>query len=220
MKKLFCLLFFLIPLFVFVGCGERDYSVYVSQLRASLYEGESESFYIKAFPEVREYPLKADGFVGDKADFIVLKITFKSGEKQLINDLSAHFSTDKDYEASAPYKPDVESYVATVKVNELPDSERLTVTVTAGDKKENVELVKAKNGAVSADKALKAACAHKSEQLETLSKQNADFEIMIRLIAESGNYYYYVGITETEYTTALLIDDKGEIIAEKRIKNQ
>ena len=96
----------------------------------------------------------------------------------------------------------------------------MTITVNYGNSHENATLNAVNDGAISYRKALDAVTNAKKSLLSALTDSDADFEIMLRLIYEKPNLYYYVGIVETEYTTAYLVNDKYEIIAEKRLKNQ
>ena len=202
-------------------CACKDVSRYeaeVSQLRFACFNGESETYSVTAYSERREYPLLSDGYAGEKSNFVVLKIQFKNSQKSLINDLSADFYVDKAYNVKLVYKPENECYVANVAVSELP-SEDFTLTLTVGSESENVPLKKFLNASLTPTKVLSAATSAKKELFEKLDAENADYEIMIRLMIENEQAFYYVGIVETEYTTALLFDDGGKLLAEKRLKN-
>ena len=219
MKKILPLFLLLSCCFLLCSCGKTsDYSEYVSQIRENCFTGESDSLAVTAYAEMREYPLKSDGFVGEMSNYLILKIRFKSDQNMLKTDLSAHFYIDKEYSADLSFRAETDSYVANVRVDKLPE-EGFTVTLVGGEKPENVTLMKAPVS-ITADKALKAATAYKKDLLTKLVADKSDFEIMIRLILQGGDAYYYVGITETEFTTALLISSEGKVIAEKRLKNQ
>ena len=202
------------------GCSERtDYLDYVSQMRSACFFGESKSYRVTAYSEEREYPLKADGIVGETGKFVILKIAFKDSEKMLLNDVYADFSLDKEYKASLSYNAGTESYVVNIAVENLP-ADDFTVTVTADGEKENVALSISRCEAVSPEKALKSAIAAKRDVIDKLEASNADYEIMVRLIVEGEEAFYYVGIVESQYTTALLLDSRGTLLAEKKLKNQ
>lgn len=202
------------------GCSKStDYLNYVSQMRSACFFGESKSYRVTAYSEKREYPLKADGLVGETGKFVILKITFKDSEKMLLNDVYADFSLEKEYKTSLGYNAETESYVVIVAVENLPEND-FTVTVTADGNSENVPLTTFKNDAVSPEKALKSAVTLKREFIDKLEASNADYEIMVRLIVEGEEVFYYVGIVESEYTTALLLDSRGALLAEKKLKNQ
>ena len=220
MKKLFIALSTILLLFTLCSCGKTtDLYDRVSQVRTACYTGESNSFTVTAYSEMREYPLKADGYAGEMHDYIILKVRLKNTENALITGLSADFSLDKGYSATMPYKAETDAYVATVAGNELPDN-NFTVTITYDGESENVSLEKAGKIALSPTDALKVATAHKKAFIDELTGKSADFEIMIRVMLESDKLYWYVGIVETEYTTALLISADGKVLAEKRLKNQ
>ena len=220
MKKLFAALSTILLLFALCSCNKTtDLYDRVSQVRTACYTGESNSFTVTAYSEMREYPLKADGYAGEMHDYIILKVQFKNTENALITGLSVDFSLDKAYSASMPYKAETDAYVAVVAVNELPEN-NFTVTITYDNESENVSLERSGNKTVSPTDALKVATDHKKALLGELTAKNADFEIMIRVMLESGKLYWYVGIVETEYTTALLISADGKVLAEKRLKNQ
>lgn len=220
MKKLFALALIVCLLALTSACQKQDYFNRVSQIRSEVFVGESQTFLVKAYLESREYPLQADGFAGELKGFLIIKLTYKSGENSLINDLSADFSIDKQYSVTFAFKPDADAYVATTAIDQTPNDSVMTITVNYGNSHENATLNAVNDGAISYRKALDAVTNAKKSLLSALIDSDADFEIMLRLIYEKPNLYYYVGIVETEYTTAYLINDKYEIIAEKRLKNQ
>ena len=199
--------------------GAPDIYERVSQIRSACFIGESDTFKVTAYSETKEYPLKADGFAGEMHDFVILKVKFKNTENMLITGLSVDFSLDKDYSASLPFKAETDAYVATVAVDKLP-GETFTATITYGEKSENVSLQPSKKGSMSPTKALTVAAQYKKALIDKLTSENTDFEIMIRFMTESDTPFWYVGIVESQYTTALLISDDGKVLAEKRLKNQ
>ena len=112
------------------GCvGNENYLGYVSQMRSACFFGESKNYRVTAYSEEREYPLKADGLVGETGKFVILKITFKDSEKMLLNDVYADFCLDKEYKVGLSYKAEAESYVVNVAVENLP-ADDFTVTVS------------------------------------------------------------------------------------------
>ena len=206
-------------MFLLSACTDNEkLSERVSQVRSACFKGETDFFDVTAYSEMREYPIKSDGFVGETATYVILKIKPKHYDNMPINDLSADFSIDRQYSAKLLFRAEADSYVANVKVDNLPKND-LTVTITYGEKAENVPLSKVDGGEMTADKALKVAAAHKKALIDKLISEDKDFEIMIRLMLEDNSVYYYVGIVETEFTTALLISSDGKVLAEKRVKN-
>ena len=220
MKKFLSAILILTCLFFASSCNSGvNLSEYVSQVRIACFKGENNNFSVTAYSEMREYPLKSDGYVGEMSNYIILKITPTSDENMLINDLSADFLLDKQYSVPLAYRAEAESYVANIKVSDLPVS-GFTVTVSYGGQSENIVLSKVGGNAITTDKALSVAASYKKKLIDELVGDNKYFEIMIRVMIESDTLYYYVGIVETEYTTALLISSDGKVLAEKRLKNQ
>ena len=220
MKKFFAVVFVSALILSLCGCTNNDYFEYVSQLRTDLFIGAADDIEIKAYAERREQPLKNDGYANELHDFVIIKLTFLQPQNSVITDLSVDFCIfDEQYAASLAFNAQADSYVATVPVKKLP-TEDFTVTVKLGSSAKNVILNKVKTNMLSPEKALKIVVDKKSELIKKLEDSKSPFEFMIRLIAEGNSFFYYVGIVETEYTTALLVSADGKILAEKRLKNQ
>ena len=220
MKKIFATFAVLLTLLLVCACQKKDYFDLVSQIRCDVYEGTSDSVDVKAFYERREYPLNSDGYANELHDYIVIKLTFQNPQNSVITDLSVNFSlSGKNYSASLAFSAQANDYVATVAVDEPPKDE-LTVTVNAAGAATNVILSKIKTDMISPEKALKAAIDKKSQLIKSLEDSNAPFEFMIRVVLEGNSQFYYVGIVEADYTTALLVSSDGKVLAEKRLKNQ
>jgi len=220
MKKLFYSIVVAIFSLSVCGCAVKpDYMQYVSQIRRACFFGESSSFRVTAYSEEREYPLKADGYPGEMTPFVIIKLNFIGEQNMLITGLSADFVIDKKYTAELPFRAESDGYVASVMVDKLPEGQ-LTVTITYDGVSENVELTQTGKKNFSPEQALDVAVIHKNQLIGGLIDNNDDFEICIRVMYESDNLYYYVGIVEHEYTTALLISEDGSVLAEKRLKNQ
>ena len=220
MKKFFAIVIATALILTLYGCGGNDYSDLVSQLRCDVFIGKSEDVEIKAYAERREYPLKSDGYANEMRDYIVIKLTFLKPQNSVITDLSVDFSfSGEHHSASLAFSAQADSYVSTVPVKSLP-ADDFTITVKMGENAENVILNKVKTDIIPPEKALDAIVSNKRDLIKNLEENGSPFEFMIRLIAEGNSYFYYVGIVEAEYTTALLVSADGKILAEKRLKNQ
>lgn len=220
MKKKICIVLAVFCLFLLSACQKQNaYVEKISQLRYDILVGESQSYNVKAYVEKREYPYKADGIVQDTKNYVIFKINFKTEQTGVTGELKINFTTDKEYSSSLIFKPEQDSYIATVEVSTLPTA-KLTATVTLSEAQENVELTSICGNVITPEKALLSAITAKQELVKTLEDTNANYEIMVRLINQENSIYYYVGIVESEYTTALLISDTGKVLAEKRIRNQ
>ncbi len=218
-KKFFVILTIFCLIFLTACQKPNTYQDKVSQLRYDILSGESNSYSVKAYLEKRESPYKADGIIQEMKNYVIFKINFKTEPNSITGELKINFTADKEYSSSLIYKPEFDSYVATIEVQNLPIAP-LTATITLLDAQENVTLNSICNDVIKPEKALDTAITNKKELIEELEKTNADFEIMVRLICQEQSVYYYVGIVENEYTTALLISNTGKILAEKRIRNQ
>ena len=219
-KKLFAIFTVLCLLFLAACQPKNAYDDKISQLRYDILAGESENYTVKAYLENRETPYKADGIVQELKNYIIFKINFKNEPSAITGELEIAFThDDKDYSSSLIYKPEFDSYVATFEVKSQPIAP-LTATITLLEAQENVTLASICKDVIKPEKALQTAITAKQELLSELEKNNANYEIMVRLINQEQSVYYYVGIVENEYTTALLISDTGKLLAEKRIRNQ
>ncbi len=218
-KRFFVVLTIFCMIFLTACQQPNTYQDKVSQLRYDILSGESNSYSVKAYLEKRENPYKADGIIQEMKNYVIFKINFKTEPNSITGELKINFTADKEYSSSLIYKPEFDSYVATIEVQNLPIAP-LTATITLLDAQENVTLNSICNDVIKPEKALDTAITNKKELIEELEKTNADYEIMVRLICQEQSVYYYVGIVENEYTTALLISNTGKILAEKRIRNQ
>ena len=81
MKKfVVCLLFLLLPTFIFSGCAkEIDYNEYVSEKRTNVYLYESDTLNLKIYASEKETPYLLDGIKGKTNPIIEIFAEFLSG---------------------------------------------------------------------------------------------------------------------------------------------
>lgn len=219
MKKILLFIAAVFCLCLSCSCSSSpEYLEYVSQIRTDAFFGSGKFFEVVAYSELKETPLVSDGYAGEMSAFLILKVRVLENENMLINGLSADFSLDRDYKVSLPYSAAFDSYVASV-LTPTVQKEDFVLTITYGETTENVTMQSARAKGLTANDALKTAIKHKKALVDKLIEDKSPFEIMIRFMTEGDGTYFYVGIVEAEYTTALLISSDGKVLAEKRLKN-
>ena len=220
-KKLLILFVTIISFaFTLVGCGETvNLDEYISQLRLSVYEGESQNFKVVCYAEKRETPFNADGVVGEIKNAVIIKVSFLNGAP---NDANATLSYGSEsYQTALNYNPVSEKSNATVYVENLPSLPSINIEITSGDICEKVTLSSVIfDNTVTYSEALKSVInsdKEKSNRLFGGGEESA--EIHVRLIRTDGKNYYYVGIVEKGgKTSAYLVDgETATILAKKDI---
>lgn len=86
MKKVLCLIIVAISIFAFTGCSKSYYESNVSEVRNSIFVGESESFEASIYVGQRENPYKADGAANKMVSYflVIIEPKFETGEDDLM----------------------------------------------------------------------------------------------------------------------------------------
>lgn len=194
-----------------------DLTPYISELRSNVLFGESENYSVKCYSETREKPLVSDGKASSGCPAVIIKLTVKHETDEVSVGAKVTFSLDKEYSAIFVFHPESDVYVATSYVGSLPDRS-LTVTVTEGEKSENVELTSIVGSDVASPLvALETASEAVKEFYDTEEFKSRAFEIHIRLIEDDGQFFYYVGFVTERETLATLVSRDGKKVLTKRV---
>ncbi len=220
MKKFIVFILCVCSAFLLFGCnGEFDYSSYVSELRKTIYEGESQTFLVSLYAEQREDPFIDDGYVGKIKNAVIVKVEFKEGSA---NDVKAVITYGNEtLNASLSYNPVSGKSSAIITVENLPETAGVNVEITSGEICENVTLSSVVfDKTVDYKEAIKSAVNSDKGIIEKLFEEgNVTAEIHVRLICSDDKNYYYIGFVERSGKThAYLIDgETANVLAKKTI---
>lgn len=199
-----CLL--LLTLSLFAACAKQDFKSAVSELRHTLYLGQSESYTLEAGAGKREQPYLADGRVGDISPFFEVKIMAEDHTKTL----TISFSIDgKEYGGELSFDNVTERYT----YSESIETTAKTIVFTIGTETLTATAV---NQSDESGAVLDQVAKTESELFDSLT-QNGRFhgEIYIRLLYDE-KCYYYVGVTDRSgITRSFLTDESGTILARR-----
>lgn len=199
------------------ACAKKpDYSAYISDLRKDIFVGENDDFGVTVWSGARETPYASDGVKNET----LLNLTVKVVAKQEKGDkIAATVCYDEnEYAVDLKFHPVKSAMSASVNVNVLPEkqviiklsygSEECTITLNSALNSNTVSYFDAVNKAVDY-------CADYIKNHTEKGKFNA--EISVRLLAENGNNYYYVGFfaTDGEKKAVLVDGETCTILAEK-----
>ena len=220
MKKLVVFILCVCSAFLMASCNsEFNYSAYVSELRQTIYEGESQTFLVSLYAEQREDPFIDDGYVGEIKNVVIVKVEFKQGSA---NDVKALITYGNEtHNASLTYNPVSGKSSAIIKVENLPETAGVNVEITSGEICENVTLSSVVfDKTVDYKEAIKSAVNNDKATLDKLFEEgNVTAEIHVRLIRSEDKNYYYIGFVEQSGKThAYLIDgETANVLAKKTI---
>ena len=195
-----------------------DLTVYVSEYRSYIYEGESDGYLVTVSVEEREDPFIIDGFVGSVKKILSVKLETKNS---LIDDAKIELGYD-GIKASGNfvYSPLNGKYVAEITVEKLPTSPTISGVLISADNECKLELKsKVLSGNLAYTEILEKIKEQDGKTVEKLfNNASVSTEIHIRLICDNNKNYYYVGFCSKEGKTyAYLVDAKtGEIVATKQ----
>jgi hypothetical protein len=176
----------------------------ISQLREDVLVGTADGITACIYPELREIPLCADGYCGEKTPVLIIKLTRSSA---FSGTYSVFVNLDgKEYSATAVQKNPTLLRAEII----LPSLPQGTVTVMLKGEAETeitAHTVKA-DGICTYTKALTTAKSALGDKVAYDGK-TALGEFMVRLLWENNTAYWYVGYTKERYTHSLLISADG-----------
>ena len=193
-----------------------DYFSYVSDLRKDVFVGENDMFGVTVWAGARENPYASDGIRNETSLNLTIKVVCK---KETGDKITATVAYDEnEYTRDLSFHPVKSAMATSFDVKVLPEKQ-LTVKLDYGEESCTLTLDSAlAEGTVSYTEALEKAAEHCADYVKRhTEKGNLKAEISVRLLAENGNNYYYVGFTATDgEKKAVLIDgETGSVLAEK-----
>lgn len=219
MKKTFLLVVTSICLAILSSCASSvSLSMYVSQRRTGVFNGEKDGYTVTVYAEERETPFITDGYVGEMKNYLIIRLE-KKGEA--LNNASVFISYDDVLvDSSFTYNPLNGKYTVEEQVARLPISKTLKVEITDGENKVEIPLDSAVlDDVIDVNKALKHVQNYDKETVNNLFKKGEPgVEIRVRLLCSDGRNYYYVGFANAKKTVAYLVDAvTGNVLAKKDI---
>ncbi len=217
-KRLLSIIVVLVVVLTSISCKDTlDLSIYISQLRLSIYEGQSENVTLTVYAEERENPFIIDGFVGELKKVLVVKL---DSNGRTIDSASVSLEFDGvNYTGDFEFSPLNGKYIAEIFVDELPNSPTVNAVFKCGEESLNLELkTQIKSGNLSYNEVLDAVKKYDNQTVKELfNTTNVSTEIHIRIISDKNKNYYYVGFSERSGKMhAYLVDGvSGEVLAKK-----
>ena len=217
-RKISTLIFVICLTITSISCKNNvDVSMYVSEYRSNIYEGENNGCKLTVYTERREDPYLLDGFVGNNKNFLTVKLESFS---ENADGVSVVISYDENsYNADFNFNPINGKFVAEILVDELPKSPTISAIVKESESENTITLnTKRFNDTKDYKEALNSVCNYDKEVVEKLfSSISVVAEVHIRLISDNEKNYYYVGFCDKEGKIyAYLVDGKDlKVIAKK-----
>lgn len=217
-KKVLSIIVVLIVVTASISCKDSlDLSIYVSELRLGIYEGEKENVTLTVYAEEREDPFIIDGFVGELKKVLIVKL---SSQGRVIDSASVSLEFDGvNYKGDFEFNPLNGKYCTEIFVDKLPTSPIINATFNCGEESVSLELkTKINSDNLSYSEVLESVRKNDSQIIKELfNNTNVSTEIHIRIISDKNKNYYYVGLSEKSGKThAYLVDGiTGEVLAKK-----
>ena len=192
------------------GGNEPDYCDYISELRHEIYLYEDDDIGIQVHLSSRETPYLTDGYKGEMDEICEIFVKFS----QNIDGVTAKIGQSG---GEMNYMSVTDSYYLSFTAGETGDSVQVTLTYGGADR--NFDLPSALyEGVIAPETALECVRQYDADTFAALTEgKNFKGEIYVRLLADGGKCYYYVGVTDRDGNTrAYLVDgESGNIIAER-----
>ncbi|MBQ7408219.1 MAG: hypothetical protein IJW13_02985 [Clostridia bacterium] len=221
MKKVltfaFCLILSISTAIFAVACNSSpDLYSCISELRKDTFVGECEHFNLTIYCGAKENPSAFDGVKNPTSLFVTLKVTQSQATHE---NLTATFTVgEKQYSAQLKNDNVKNCLTAELTVSALPEK-ALEVTIYNDQTSAVINATSIlRSDTVTYTQAVNSA----GEKAKDFIKQNTvkgilKAEIIVRLLNQDSNNYYYVGFVTAEgLKQAYLIDAKtGNVIAQK-----
>lgn len=217
MKKFLCILLATLALStLFYGCKKApDYSVYVSELRAYIYQGESENYHVKACYGFKETPFINDGKVGNTVNLLQLKLIGKETDSATY---TVNFSyNEKTYTENFKLNPITNNMICNLEVDDF-NLKEFTICISNAGKNENVILKSViPENTITYKTAINSLINSQGALINHYTNADGIFnaELYIRILIKDNKPYWYIGIASgNDKLKALLIDGfSGEVLA-------
>ena len=191
----------------------------VSELRLSLYEGQSENFTISASYGFKETPFNNDSSVGKKVYILSFKLFGKETDGVSYT-LKFEFE-QQNYSATFKLNPVTHNLTASVELDNFNENE-FSVTISGGGAPETVNLRSIlPEKTIDYKKALDYLYADQQPLIKAYLDDNGNFnaEIYARVLVKNQKPYWYIGIASGNGNLkALLIDGfSGKVLAIREV---
>lgn len=209
----------LISVVIFSGCNcnqeEQGLSLYVSQLRSDVFEGQSQNYILHAEYGYTENPYLADGKIGNKEYSLKFRLIGKQTDQATYVIVFEHGG--KTFEKAFSLSPNRHALTCEMQIDGF-NLKEFTVSIGTYDQKENLTLKSTLPKDVLDYKgALKALEKNQAKLLDNYRNSDGVFtaEIYARVLVKEGKAYWYIGIaSDSGSIKALLIDaQNGNVLA-------
>ncbi len=212
-------IFILCIVFIFfVGCkSQPTLDAFVSELRSNCYESVDSSVHVSAGYGFMEKMPNLDGAISQKTYALVFRLKDNQDENITYN-VSLNYN-GKEYSCAFKLHPVTHTLSAIIEVDNFNVSEfEITLSYSSTNQVIKMQSTLPK-GTISYSKALIYLQKHQPDLVKSYY-QNGEFcaELCLRVLVKDNHAYWYVGITNSEGTKALLIDGfSGEVLAVRDI---
>lgn len=216
MKKLLCMLITALTAAAFglTACAPEgaDYTQFISEKRTQIYLYEEDGLSVKVHISLRESPYVSDGYCGPMESVCEIFASF-SDRPQSVEAKIGEAGGEMSYMSVS------DSFYLSFSGGDLGDSAAITLTCDGRAREIDAPSV-LYEGVISCEEAVICASQYDGETFAALTDgDNFEGEIYVRLIADEGRCYYYVGVCDRNAnTSAYLVDgERGNIIAERKL---
>ena len=216
MKKFLCVVVTMLAAAAAVLCscagGEIDYADFISERRFEVYMYTDDNISVKVHVSSRETPYLSDGYKGEMGDLCEVFIKFADQYSEVDISLGGNGG-------EMSYMSVTDSFYISFSGALTGDDVPITLTCDG----EEIQITAPSvmySGVISPEEALASTKDYDSETFEALTNgKNFEGEIYVRLLADEGKCYYYVGVIDRSgNTSAYLVDgESGNIIAERKL---
>ena len=219
-KSIFALVLILFVPFLFVSCKHENRLLpYVSELRCDLYQGDSQSYSVRAGYGFKEQPFVNDGVAGKTVNQLTFKLLGKETDSATYT-ISFNYN-QTDYSGVFKLNPATDTVTCTIEIDDFSARE-FTVKITSGSSTEEVKLVSIiPNQTISHITALDFLSKNQGALISHYTDNTGNFkaEIYLRILVKDNSPYWYVGLASgNNKLKAFLIDGfSGEILAIREI---
>ena len=218
MKLKLPILIFLISLMLFSGCSTKPtLDEYVSELRSNCYESVQSDLPITAGYGYTEKMPSLDGEITQRTYALIFRLKGNQNENITYN-ICLNFK-DKEYKSTFKLNAVSHTLTAIIPVDNFNLNE-FDITLSYSSTNQVIKMKSTlPKGTISYSKALEYLQKHQSELVNSYYK-NGEFygEICARVLVKDNHPYWYIGLTNSKGTKALLIDGKsGDVLAVRDI---
>lgn len=213
MKKFICAAaaaLAIVPVTLCACAQEINLADFISERRAQVYLYADDDIEVKVHISSRETPYLSDGYCGEMSDVCEIFIKFSQSPESV----DAHID-GRGGEMS--YMSVTDNFYLSFAGTDTGDSVVVDL-VCDGEERSVTAPSVLYDGVISPEAALESAKSYDADCFDALTDgKNFEGEIYVRLLADEGRCYYYVGLTDREGNThAYLVDgENGSVIAER-----